>query len=81
MPVRWNTWAAIQAVQLDFEKTPKERQVRLSAPAAAVGDPVRIQVSGVEIEGRITKIDGAVLRVKVKATPARTRPTRRTKTA
>ena len=29
MPPRWNTWAGIQTVQFDWEKEPKERQVRL----------------------------------------------------
>jgi hypothetical protein len=69
MPPRWNTWATLQAVQLDYEKTPKIRPVRLLAPTARVGDPVRIGVSGVEIEARITDASTPVLRVKVKATP------------
>ena len=42
VPLRWNTWAAVQAVQLDYEKTPKERPVRLAGPAPVVGEPVRI---------------------------------------
>jgi hypothetical protein len=61
-------WAAVQAVQFDYEKTPKERLVRLTGPAPVIGEPVRIGMSGVEIEGRITNVAGSVLHVKVKAT-------------
>ena len=68
MPPRWNTWAGVQAVQFDWEKQPKDRQVRLAAPIARVGDPVRIRMSGAEIEGVITDASGPVLKVKVKAT-------------
>jgi hypothetical protein len=81
MPPRWNTWAGLRAVKLDFEKTPKERSVRLAGPVPAVGDPVRIGMSGVEIEGQIVSIAGTVLHVKVKATMLRAKPKRRTKTA
>jgi hypothetical protein len=81
MPPRWNTWALLQAVRLDFEKTPKERPARLTGSTPAVGDPVGVGVSGVEIEGRIVSIEGAVLHVKAKATPLRAKPARRTKTA
>jgi hypothetical protein len=69
MPPRWNTWASVRAVQLDYENAPKERPVRLAAPTAQVGDPVRIGMSGVEIEAVITDTSTAVLKVKVKATP------------
>ena len=81
MAPRWNTWAGIQVVQLDFEKAPKERRVRLATPTPIVGDPVRIGMSGVEIEGRIASIAGNVLHVKVKATQLRARPARRVKSA
>ena len=67
MPPRWNAWAGVQSVQWDWEKQPKERQVRLSAATARVGDPVRVRMSGVEIEGVITDASSAVLKVKVKA--------------
>jgi hypothetical protein len=52
MPPRWNVWATLQAVQFDYERTPKQRPARLAAATANVGDPVRIGMSGVEIEGR-----------------------------
>jgi hypothetical protein len=66
MSPRWNTWAGIQTVQFDWEKTPKERQVRLAAPTARVGDPVRIRMSGVEIEAVITDASTPVLHMRVK---------------
>jgi hypothetical protein len=81
MPVRWNSWALVQAVRLDYEKTPKERPVRLAAPTARVGDPVRIGVAGVEIEGRITDASTSVLHVKVKATPLKAKAAKRSRTA
>jgi hypothetical protein len=68
MPPRWNTWATIHAVQWDWEKEPKERQVRLVAAVPQAGDPVRVRMSGAEIEGIITDASTPVLRVKVKAT-------------
>ena len=58
-------------MRLDFEKTPKERSVCLAGPAARVGDPVRLSLSGAEIEGQIASIAGSVLLVKVKAAPLR----------
>jgi hypothetical protein len=53
--------------------TPKQRPVRLAGRAPTVGDLVRIGLSGVEIEGHITAV-GAVLHVKVKATPLKVQP-------
>ena len=73
MPTRWNTWALVQSVQLDYEKAPKERPVRLAAPTPKAGDPVRIGLAGVEIEGRIASVDGPVLHVKVKPVQAKAR--------
>jgi hypothetical protein len=81
MPLRWNTWALVQAVRLDYEKTTKERPVRLAAPTARVGDPVRIGISGMEIEGRITDASTSLLHVKVNATPLKMKPIKRSRTA
>jgi hypothetical protein len=64
----------MQSVQLEWEKTPKLRAVRLAAPTARVGDPVRIAVSGVEIEAQIVDASTSVLQVKVKATPLQATP-------
>jgi hypothetical protein len=81
MPPRWNSWAALQAVQLDFERTSKLRPVRLDAPTAHVGAPVRVGIGGgVEIEGHIVDASTPVLRVKVKAAPLRAKPRKRTRT-
>jgi hypothetical protein len=77
MPIRWNAWSLLRAVQFDYEKEPKERPVRLAAPTAVVGDPVRVGMSGVEIEGRITDTSSPVLRMKVKPTALRAGPIKR----
>jgi hypothetical protein len=66
MPPRWNTWAGLQSVQWDWEKQPKERQVRLAGPSPRVGDPVRVRMSGVEIEAVITDANTPVLHVRIK---------------
>lgn len=81
LPPRRNTWAAVQAVQLDYEKARKERPVRLAGPASVVGELVRVGMSGVEIEGCITLVAGSVLQVKVKATTLKAGPKRRVRSA
>jgi hypothetical protein len=81
MPLRWNPTTLVRAVQFDYEKTPKQRPVRLAAPTAVAGDPVRIGVSGVEVEGRIVDASGPILRVKLKTTQLRARPMKRVRRA
>jgi hypothetical protein len=81
MPIPWNTWTLLQAVQLDYERTPKQRPVRLAGPTAVVGDPVRIGMSGVEIEGRIVDASSPVLRVKIKPIALHARPIKRVRRA
>ena len=71
MPPRWNAWTHLQSVQFDYEKEPKPRQVRLSGPSIVVGEPVRVGVSGVEVEAVIAGVEGGVLTVKVRRTPAK----------
>jgi hypothetical protein len=71
----------LQAVQFDWAKQPKERQVRLAAPTARAGAPVRIRTSGVEIEAVIIDATTPVLHVRVKRaavkpTGAKTKRTR-----
>jgi hypothetical protein len=44
-----------------------QRAVRLTTDATRVGEAVRVAVSGVEVEGRITAIDGTILRVALSA--------------
>jgi hypothetical protein len=70
-----------RAVQFDYEKAAKQRPVRLAAPTAVAGDPVRIGISGVEVEGRIVDADGTVLRVRLKATPLTMGTVKRTRRA
>jgi len=71
----------MQAVQFDYEREPKPRQVRLSGPSIVVGEPVRIGVSGVEIEAVIGGVDAGVLTVKVKRTQAKVESAKPTRAA
>ena len=71
MPTRWNAWTHLQEVRFDYEKASKPRQVRLAGMSVAVGQPVRIGVSGVEVEAVIASVDAGVLTVKVKRTSAK----------
>ena len=78
MAPRWSAWTHLQDVRFDYEKASKPRQVRLSGPSLVVGQPVRIGVSGVEIEAVIADVDAGVLTVKVKRIPARIGSTKTT---
>jgi hypothetical protein len=53
---RWNDFTLVHSVQLEYEDAPKPREIRLCASAARAGDPVRVKLSGVEVEGRITAV-------------------------
>jgi hypothetical protein len=64
---RWNRWATLWLVQFDHQKQAVPRAVRLSGATARVGDAVRVGVSGIEVEGRITAIESSILRVDVSA--------------
>jgi hypothetical protein len=63
MPERWNDRAYLQPVQFEYEDSPRPRDVR--GPALQVGDPVRVAIAGVEVEGRIVEIADAVLHVRI----------------
>jgi hypothetical protein len=71
MPPRWNPWTHLQAVQFDYEKAPKMRQVRLCGPSPVAGEPARIAVSGVEVDVVIVSVVPGLLTVTVKRTPAK----------
>jgi hypothetical protein len=71
MPPRWNAWTHLQAVQFDYEREPKMRQVRLTTPSPTPGGVARIGVSGVEIEAVIMSVVPGLLRVKVKRATAK----------
>ena len=62
MPRRWNTWATVQAVQLDYEKTPKERLVRLAGPPPVVASrrPLQERTRGaLEVPAGATRASAA----------------------
>src|SRR5688572_27224589 len=50
MPPRRNAWTHLQAVQFDYERAPKMRQVRQCSPLLAAGELVRVGISGVEVD-------------------------------
>jgi hypothetical protein len=52
-------------VQFHYEDEVASRAVRLTTAGTRVGEAVRVAVSGVEIEGRITAIEGTVLQVEL----------------
>jgi hypothetical protein len=62
---QWNERRHLQLVQFEWEDEPQWRGVRLMGESAQVGDPVRVTVAGVEVEGRIEAIQSSTLRVRV----------------
>ena len=62
---RWNDRTTLHLVQFDYADQVTLRAVRLTGDAVRVGAPVRVSVSGVEVEGRIAAIDGTILRVEL----------------
>jgi hypothetical protein len=64
---RWNDWTTWRRVQFDYEDEAPSRMVRLTTGGTRVGEVVRVGMSGVEVEGRISAIDGTILRVTVSA--------------
>lgn len=50
-------------MQFDWEDEPQPSVVRLVSGSAQVGDPVRVTVAGVEVEGRIEAVESSTLRV------------------
>jgi hypothetical protein len=62
-PPHWNDWTTRRRVQFHYEDEAVLRAVRLTTGGTCVGEAVRVAISGVEVEGRITAIDGTILRV------------------
>jgi hypothetical protein len=62
---QWDKRTRLQAVQFEWEDEPHLRSVRLVNASAQVGDPVKVTVSGVEVEGRIEAIGSAALHVRI----------------
>jgi hypothetical protein len=52
-------------VQFEWEDKPQPRAVRLVSASALIGDPVRVTVAGVEIEGRIEGVESSTLCVRI----------------
>jgi hypothetical protein len=67
----WNDWMTRRLVQFDYEDEARSRDVRLTGAGAHVGELVRVGLSGVEIEGRLTAIDGTILHVALSAQSAK----------
>ena len=76
MPPRWNAWTHLQAVQFDYEREPKMRQVRLTTSSPKPGELARIAMSGVEVECVVVSVVSGLLTVKVKRTQAKVKPVR-----
>ena len=66
-PPRWNDWTTRRLVQFHYEGEAVSRAVRLTDAGTRVGEGVRVGMSGVEVEGRITEINGTILRVELSA--------------
>ena len=62
---QWADRARLQAVRFEWEQAPQVRSVRLVSGSAQVGDPVRVTVAGVEVEGRIEAVESSTLRVRI----------------
>ena len=52
-------------MQFEWEEEPQPRAVRLVSTVAQVGDPVRVTVAGVEVEGRIEAVESSTLHVRI----------------
>src|SRR5687768_2440904 len=59
----WNDWMTRRLVQFEYENEARSRDVRLTGAGTRVGELVRVGLSGVEVEGHITAIEGTILRV------------------
>ena len=62
---QWNKRTRLQPVQFEWEEEPQPRAVRLVRKSAQVGDPVRVAVAGVEVEGRIEVVESSILHVRI----------------
>ena len=56
---------SLEPVQFEWEEEPQLRAVRLVSKSAQVGDPVRVTVAGVEVEGRIEAVESSTLHVRI----------------
>ena len=68
---RWNDWTTRRLVQFHYEHQAASRAVRLTTTGTRVGEAVPVGLSGVEVEGEITAIEGTILRVELSAQAAK----------
>ena len=61
----WSDRTRLQSVQFEWESEPQLREVRLSGLSAQIGDPVRVGVAGVEVEGRIENVESSTIHVRI----------------
>jgi hypothetical protein len=61
----WNGRTYLHAVQFEYEDMATPREVHLCDAAPRVGDPVRIKMASVEVEGRIVEVAHPVLHVRI----------------
>lgn len=61
---QWSRHASRQ-FSSGMEEEPRLREVRLSSVSVKVGDPVRVAVAGVEVEGRIEAVESSTLHVRI----------------
>jgi hypothetical protein len=55
----------LQPVKFECEDESQLREVRFSSVSVKVGDPVRVAVAGVEVEGRIEGVESSTLHVRI----------------
>ena len=55
----------VQQVQFQWEEQPYPRAVRLVNGSRQVGDPVRVTLAGIELEGRIEAVEPSRLLVRI----------------
>jgi hypothetical protein len=61
----WSKRTRLQPARFEWENEPQLREVRFSNVSVQVGDPVRVAVAGVEVEGRIEGIESSTLHVRI----------------
>jgi hypothetical protein len=62
---QWNKTTRLQPVRFEWEAEPQLRPVRLVGMSAQIGDPVRVSVAGVQVEGRIDAVESSTLHVRI----------------
>jgi hypothetical protein len=63
--MRWNSRTTLQGVQFEWEEEPTRRLVRLAGSSPEEGAPVRIGMSGAEVEAVIVRSSPGVLHVRL----------------